>query len=759
MPEPKDAQLITNNDRNKTLRSVTLIILAAFLSHYWMTSLEFQLDDWVQVYDAGNPLRQAALLGGDPESTQFVSFFRPLLHLSFKMDVNLFGPSSYALHLMSLLYHVLTALLFFFVIKRFQRDFCSRQDGAIAFLSALIFAVHPSTWGAVSWVAARSDVLATLCSLGAFLALMSWRVRPLGSRIFLVFILLMMAMGAKEGAIVVPIIFLIADRFILGKKFPHQGKMSSWLFPLLLIALPIAYTLLRQEIFGQDASLYGGAVRVINGAVIKNSLLSFVKAIPQVLGGFFNYDVGSKGAYLQYGTSALLVASLVSWIRQEWRPRLRACGFLVFFFGLAMGPAMSVYPPASLLDPSRLFYFGFPFVALLIALALSNAYQSRRPTRDLGILTLILSLLSWSLGGYSHAHQQKQAAHMIRELRDSLSEKIRQAGDSSRLWIVTGLPHNHNTVPLYGVYMPDAFRPFFTDAPGLVYQSWKSNLQTDLRSDWIFKHKGSVQILRWDEGEDVVYGNLVDQSQILPAPTGFRPRVVLSTTSTETILKQPIHPRDISSLELEFDQIPKHEFLISVKFWDKVGYYEGKIHWKPQEFGASKSVFFVLAEDRAWLFRGEIGKIEVKALGGSAPRVKAINFAGRPPRVQVMNKFEELFPLSGPEPVIKFTEKSPCLWYRIRVFFDPKEQTWTLPRHQLLQPNGTMSFRFSMPGRFPNEPAIPWPLFSAGALEALNKSGTQDLKINFTIEGLRGQIAQQAPAQSKSPITSIILHR
>ncbi len=759
MPERKDPPLITNNDRNKTLCSITLIILAAILSHYWMTSLEFQLDDWVQVYDAGNPGRKAALLGGDPESTQFVSFFRPLLHLSFKMDVNLFGPSSYALHLMSLLYHVLAALLFFFVIKRFQRDFCSQPDTKLALVAAFIFAIHPSTWGAVSWVAARSDVLATICSLGAFLALMSWRVRPQGSRIFLVIVLLMMAMGAKEGAIVVPIIFLVVDRLILAKNFPRQGKTSSWLFPLLLIALPIAYTLLRKKIFGQDASLYGGAVRVINGAVIKNSLLSFVKTIPQVLGGFFNYEFASKGALLQYVTSALLLTSLVTWIAQEWRSRLRACGFLVFFFGLAMGPAMSVYPPASLLDPSRLFYFGFPFVAVLIALALSNAYDSRGPARALGVATLIVSLLSWILGGYSHAHQQNQAAHMIRELRDNLSQKIRQAEDPNRLWIVTGLPHKLNTIPLYGVYMPDAFRPFFTDAPGLVYQSWKSDLQTDLRSDWIFKHKGSVQILRWDEGEDVVYGNLVDQSQVLPAPSGFRPRVVLSTTSTETILKQPVHPRDINSLEIEFDQVPKDEFLISVSFWDKLGCYTRKIHWQPREFGSSKSVFFVLAEDRDWLFRGEVSKIEVKALEGSAPQVRAINFAGRPPRVEVINKYEELFPLSGPEPVIKFTEKSPCLWYRLRVFFDPKEQTWTLPRQQLLQPDGTMSFRFSMPGRFPDEPSIPWPLFSAGALEALNKSGTQDLRINFTIEGLRGQIGHQASAQSKSPITAIILHR
>ncbi|MFT7618113.1 MAG: hypothetical protein ACI97A_001753 [Planctomycetota bacterium] len=759
-------------DDKESAGKLTLIFLAiiavAISTHYWMLDLEYQLDDWVQLCDASDPARTPALLGGraisgDKLAPQFVSFFRPLLHLSFLADVKLFGTNPRALHAISLFYHIITCLVFYLVIKRFQKFVDvggeKKQGKFIAIAAALIFAGHPSCFGAVSWVTARGDVLATLLSLLSFWALIRWRDKPSNVRFSLVCFGCIAAIAAKEGAVVSPILLLLADILVLRPRRPATAQALKFGAPTILVAIPIVYTMARSAFFGQDASLYGGAARVINLEVFKSSLWSFAQSLSQVFGGSFDYAPDSSLFWMQVGVMSALGILLLNWVVRSKGGRYTALVILFFCFGLAMGPSMSVYPAASELVPSRLFYFGFPFVSLLIACALTGLISSQKILKVISVVVLIGSLGSWAYGGYHHARLQGEASHIIRTVRQELDARIVDINEISHIFIIAGLPHKIDKIPLYGVYMTDAFHRAFTDKPAVVFQTWDSDLDSDLRSVKLFERPESAQFLKWVPDGNDGGGRLVNLSLVLPGPTGYRPNISWPTNATELNLKKSIHPRDVPSFAIRFDQTPKEEFAIKIGLHDETGPYHRTLHWNPEKFGSAKQAFFVMTEVKDWIFKGAITKISVQAIGGQAPAIQSFDFDAAPPAIELVEPENKVFKLTDPEPTFAFKAPNPLPWYRIRTFYSDFEQSWTLPANKLKQPGGTFAFRLSNPGTFPTEPPIPWNEFKKIALRTLDQGATRELKIRFTIEGLVGQIDHNAPAQTKSPLRTFLIRR
>ena len=85
----------------------------------------------------------------------YANFWHPLTMISHMLDVQLFGLNPHGHHLTSLLFHVASTLLLFFVFNRM-----TKAPWKSAFVAAL-FAVHPLNVESVAWVAERKNVLST----------------------------------------------------------------------------------------------------------------------------------------------------------------------------------------------------------------------------------------------------------------------------------------------------------------------------------------------------------------------------------------------------------------------------------------------------------------------------------------------------------------------------------------------------------------------------------------------------------------------
>jgi hypothetical protein len=140
-----------------------------------------------------------------------VANWHPLTWLSHMLDVQLFGPSAGAHHLVNAALHAANAALLLLVL--------SRMTGAPgpSLLVAALFAVHPLHVESVAWVSERKDVLSTLFGLLMLGAYAGYARRPGLGRYLLVALSLAASLLAKPMWVTAPFLLLLLDLWPLQR--------------------------------------------------------------------------------------------------------------------------------------------------------------------------------------------------------------------------------------------------------------------------------------------------------------------------------------------------------------------------------------------------------------------------------------------------------------------------------------------------------------------------------------------------------------
>lgn len=146
-------------------------------------------------------------------------YYRPLVSLSFFLDVQAWGFNPMGFHLTNLLAHLAAALAVLALARRLTGSVLAAAVAAIA------FALHPIHTESVTFISGRTDVLATLLFLLALLGYIGWRqgAGPLAFAGSLGAFFL--GLAAKEVAVTVPLILILYDR-LLGPKERGAGALT-----------------------------------------------------------------------------------------------------------------------------------------------------------------------------------------------------------------------------------------------------------------------------------------------------------------------------------------------------------------------------------------------------------------------------------------------------------------------------------------------------------------------------------------------------
>lgn len=144
----------------------------------------------------------------DPE------LYVPLTLFTYQLNHLVGGLSPIGYHLVNLLLHIGNAILVLLVVEHLS------HRRLIAFICALLFAIHPIQVEAVAWAAARKDVLAAFFGLSSMLLYLVHRER--GSKKFLWWGILCFGLGllSKVSIITLPVVFLLIDW--------KDGRASKW---------------------------------------------------------------------------------------------------------------------------------------------------------------------------------------------------------------------------------------------------------------------------------------------------------------------------------------------------------------------------------------------------------------------------------------------------------------------------------------------------------------------------------------------------
>ncbi len=266
----------------------------------------------------------------------------PLDWLSHMLDVQLFGPSPAAHHLVNAALHAVNAALVYLALARL-----TRQPGRSLAVAAL-FAAHPLRVEVVAWVAERKELLAALFGLLALRAYAWYAERPEVRRYLLVAVLFAASLLSKPMWVTLPFLLLLLDLWPLRRTWPLR-RLAIEKVPLLALALATtAVAFLAQ---GHGGALRGGELGLgarLAYAPVSYTLYVWKTVWPSSLSAYYPHPGSGLPAW-QALAAALLVAALTAaalaqarrrpWIAVGW---LWFLGTLVPVIGLVKAGAHGI---------------------------------------------------------------------------------------------------------------------------------------------------------------------------------------------------------------------------------------------------------------------------------------------------------------------------------------------------------------------------------------------------------------------------------
>ena len=714
-----------------------LVACLAIVSHGWMTTLELQLDDYEQIAQAARPFEPAVLLGMDTASMQaerghptMVRFFRPLLHVSFALDVALFGAGPMPLHAVSVFWHVLNSLLLFFTVRKAL----AWRTPETALLAGAVFALHPGKMGAVAWVAARGDLLMTTAFLVSLLFLVRFRRRGGKGSALGVVVALLAGLAAKEAAAVLPVLLFAVDLLLVRRYAGDSGVRPALRFAIPYALLAPAALIGRAVAFGSDAGLYAGEVRTFSFAILGRMLADFLPATRGLVGGSFRHIDEGFGALVQGLAGTALLIGLGIWVARRPIVRLRGLAALLIAYAVALFPSLRFFREASGFDASRLFYLPAVFIAVLMALPLGGLFVRVGLVRRATMLLAVVFGVSLALATWREFGAYRDAADVVARVRQDLRAMTAMEEGRGRGYMILDLPNDCDGAPCYGTFLTVAMRPPFVDRPILAKSVIDLGVVLGNGELHAVGAAFPVQILRWNATER----RLEPVGGLLPAKKGFAPRVVFAPGETALALAPPIHPRDVRAVEVVFESAPSRPSGYKIRFDDDRGATAEFAVLLDPRFGSTAAQKLRLYADGDWTFRGPIVAVSVRADSADGPRVAALDFAADLERLEASSPPEGArLALAGPEPEFVASVPETYPFVRLSISVSPVVLTWTMARADVLSADGRVRIKPSMQGLGAGEKPRYFSDLTSGG-NKLDERGVATGSFAWRIEGIRG---------------------
>ena len=364
-----------------------VIVVAGLLAYANGLDGPFVFDDYraiVQNQTLRDPSLSAAL--SPPRETPVAG--RPLVNLSLAINYAAGGMKTRGYHVTNLVIHLLAALVLLGVIRRtlelgggHPRLHAHALD--IAFVSALIWMLHPLQSEVVNYVTQRTTSMAGL----ALLVTLYCSIRALGSppgRWTAAAVLACAAgMACKESAAIAPVLVVLVDRvFVFGslrqafavRRVLYTGLAASWVVVIALLAQEPRTTV------GFGGSVTAWTYLLNQTTVIVDYLRLTVWPRALVLDYGLPRALTLREVLPQAVAVALLgVLTLAALVR---RPR---AGFLGAWFFITLAPTSSIVPIVTEVGAERRMYLALAAVVVFAVCAGFLALTARRVSRTAAV--------------------------------------------------------------------------------------------------------------------------------------------------------------------------------------------------------------------------------------------------------------------------------------------------------------------------------------------------------------------------------------
>jgi hypothetical protein len=326
------------HDPRKYLVMSAVVILSVNLTLYRpVLDSGFWSDDYHVIAPAARLSWQDFLIYYVDPRVQWI-WYRPLQGIEVGIQYALFGSDPRGYHVVQLLLHCADSLLLFGLVTHISRKW------RIGLVTTLIYVTWSIINLAVYWPTVADPLLAFFC----LLAVWFW-IRHLETddwfKAVLAYIALMGGLGTKENAAVMPVIFFLADRWLVGKPASLSQLFKRY--------IPFVFVLAIYAALQFDVVMHGAYTRD-SGYRIGSNIVSVALQYLSLL--VFPWEAPSPLVYLWLG----LVLSL--FVYSAWKRHWQ-----ILFIGAA---AVLTIAPVMFFRGALTRYLYLPLMASAVGFAL-----------------------------------------------------------------------------------------------------------------------------------------------------------------------------------------------------------------------------------------------------------------------------------------------------------------------------------------------------------------------------------------------------
>ncbi|MDD4746475.1 MAG: tetratricopeptide repeat protein [Salinivirgaceae bacterium] len=245
------------------------LLLVVFALYVNTLKNQYALDDAIVITENQHVKKGFRGIGDILSNETFQGFFgqqkelvaggryRPLTLVMFAIEYQFFGQNPFIGHLINILLYALTVLILWQVLSMLIQNPDSNWL-TIAWITALLFAIHPIHTEAVANIKGRDEILTFLLALLAWQKTIQWTKDHNVKHLIWATILLFLGMLSKEHA--VAFVFIIPFSIWFFKLDTAKKSIIAFV-PLLIAAL--AFVILRHNVLG--------GTRLVEGIELMNN--------------------------------------------------------------------------------------------------------------------------------------------------------------------------------------------------------------------------------------------------------------------------------------------------------------------------------------------------------------------------------------------------------------------------------------------------------------------------------------------------------
>ena len=319
--------------------------------------------------------------------------YHPLTVLSLALNYAISGMNAWSYHLVNLLLHLLNCFLVF------RLTLMLSSNALIAFVTSLLFGIHPMHVESVAWVTERKDVLYSAFFLSGLIAYIKFIESSRAKHYVLAIVFLILALLSKPAAVVFPLVLFCIDLF-RQRKLSMKLVIEKLPFIGVCLILGIMTFIAQQEKGALNTFAFSAGTRALMG--FYGIMMYIIKAVlPLNLSPFYPYAPINEALPTAYFLAPIFFAGLVLVALLTWkRTRVVAFGLLFYIVNLLL--VLQFLPVGSAIIADRYTYIPYIGLFFIFGWLLSRFVKSNvaRAYYIIAPVAIILCILTYRQAGF-----------------------------------------------------------------------------------------------------------------------------------------------------------------------------------------------------------------------------------------------------------------------------------------------------------------------------------------------------------------------